>query len=300
MQTIFIVGATGLLGQTLTPYLKSLNKYHIAVHGNTQAADYKADFTQPKQTYECLNRANPNIIINLAALTNVDVCEANVQKAYQTNTAIVENIADWIKTTETACHLVQVSTDHVYGNTNSVASNSTLRHQEDLVDIVNIYALSKYAGEIAARCVDSTVLRTNFFGRSGIAVRPSFTDWLYKALHNREDVKVFTDIFFSPLSITTLVRMIALVVTYKPRGIFNVGSRLGMSKAEFAFKFAQELKLDVSCLTPVESKTITFLKANRPQDMRMDSSKFERALDLILPSTAEEIETVARHYYESI
>ena len=296
MRTILIIGATGLLGHALGPYLKNLGKYRVVLHGHTHAAELTADVSRPKDAMQCLSQINPDIVINLAALTNVDVCEVQLNDAYRINTAIVENVVSWIKAFKPECHLIQISTDHLYEAVESQGAATEQGSKEEVLKLVNVYALSKYAGEIAARGVNSTVLRTNFFGKSHVLNRVSFTDWLYGALIKREEIKVFTDVFFSPLSIATLVEMIELSVTKRPLGTLNLGSRFGMSKAAFAFEFARALGLDETCLTPMSSAQATFLKTSRPKDMRMDSSKFELSMGVVLPSLANEIENVARSY----
>lgn len=296
MRTILIIGATGLLGHALGPHLKSTGKYRVVLHGNSHASELTADFSQAKHASYCLSQIDPDVVVNLAALTNVDVCELQVNDAYRINTAIVENIVGWIKAVKPACHLIQISTDHLYDAVMLDGKESDRCSNEEIIKLVNVYALSKYAGEIAARCINSTILRTNFFGKSHLLSRVSFTDWLYLALVKREEIKVFTDVFFSPLSISSLVEMIELSITKRPIGTFNLGSRFGMSKATFAFKFARVLGLDETCLTPIKSAEATFLKTSRPKDMRMDSSKFELSMGVILPTLTNEIEQVARSY----
>ena len=53
---------------------------------------------------------------------------------------------------------------------------------EEQIKIRNYYAFSKYAGELAAIQVPSTILRTNFVGRSKVSHRESLTDWVYYSL----------------------------------------------------------------------------------------------------------------------
>jgi dTDP-4-dehydrorhamnose reductase len=59
-------------------------------------------------------KAAPDIIINLAALANVDICERHPQLAYLSNVKIVENLASSIRNLPIRCHLVHLSTDQVY------------------------------------------------------------------------------------------------------------------------------------------------------------------------------------------
>jgi dTDP-4-dehydrorhamnose reductase len=172
-------------------------------------------------------------------------------------------------------------------------------HVETQVTLTNNYAFSKYAGELAAMLVPSTILRTNFVGRSKVGSRESLTDWVYNSLTGKQHVQVLQDVYFSPLSMATLVRMIALVVEKKPLGVFNLGSHQGMSKADFDFAFARELNLPTATMTRIDSAQARFLKAYRPKDMRMDCSKFEQALGVTLPNLLEEIKNVAKEYDEN-
>ena len=168
----------------------------------------------------------------------------------------------------------------------------------DNITITNNYALTKYAGELAAIRVPSTILRTNFVGRSKVRHRESLTDWVYNSMTGNRQVQVLSDIYFGPLSITILVEMIELVVQKKPVGIYNLGAHNGMSKADFDFAFAECLKLPTNTMTRIETGQATFFKAYRPKDMRMDSSKFEDALGVKLPNLTDLIQHLAQEYYE--
>jgi len=194
--------------------------------------------------------------------------------------------------TKADCHLIQISTDHVYDGIGP--------HSEDQVTLTNNYASSKYAGELAATRVPSTVIRTNFVGRSKVGHRDSLTDWVYNSLTRGEDVRVLRDVFFSPLSMITLTEMILLVIEKKPLGIYNLGSHEGMSKAEFDFSFAENLGLQTKTMIPIDCSQATFLRAYRPKDMRMNCLKFENTLGVKLPLLEDEIKRVAKEYDDEV
>lgn len=286
---ILITGSTGLLGSTLVPWLKSHGNT-IATHARQNNADYAADLANKSETFALLDKIQPNVIVNLVGLTSVERCQDNANESYLVNTRTVENIANWILQTGAICHLIQISTDQVY--------DGACLHTEDQVNLTNNYAFSKYAGELAAALVPSTILRTNFVGRSKVTNRESLTDWVYNSLINRKHVQVLQDVYFNPLAMTTLVQMIELVVERKPVGIFNLGSKNGMSKADFDYTFADCLNLPTTTMTRIDSTQATFLKAYRPKDMRMDCTKFERALDVKLPDLLDQIKWVAGEYDE--
>ena len=289
MNKILVTGATGLLGSSLVPYLKKFG-YAVVTHAHTTQADVMFDIADRIKTYEILEQIQPDVIVNLVGLTNVELCENQVNLAYLANTRTVENLAYWIESSKEDCHLVQISTDHVY--------DGMWLHTEDNVTITNNYSFSKYAGELAALRVKSTILRTNFVGRSQVSYRESLTDWVYKSMVGSKQVQVLNDVYFSPLSIIALVQMIELVVQKKPIGTYNLGSHIGMSKADFAFAFAECLKLPTNTMARIQSSEAKFFRAYRPKDMRMDSSKFENVLGIKLPNLTDLIQQLAKEYNE--
>jgi dTDP-4-dehydrorhamnose reductase len=153
---------------------------------------------------------------------------------------------------------------------------------------INYYAFSKYAGELAASAVGSTILRTNMFGPSRCEGRHSLSDWLVGAMRRGDQVTVFQDVFFSPLSLETLSEQMAIVVERRVPGTFNLGSRDGMSKADFAFELAEQVGLRTDLLKRGSLKDVP-LNARRPEDMRMQVAKFESAFGVTLPSLKSEI-----------
>jgi dTDP-4-dehydrorhamnose reductase len=289
MNKILVTGSTGLLGGTLITVLKSSDNL-IITHANKSNAEVQADISDIKKTFKMLDEVKPDIIINLVGQISVELCQENPNIAYLANTKSVENLVSWIESGHKDCHLIQISTDHIYDGEGP--------HTEEVVTLTNNYAFSKYAGELAAKRIESTILRTNFIGRSKVAWRESLTDWVYRSLINKKHVQVLDDVFFSPLSMLTLSKLICLVVAKKPVGIFNLGSRNSMSKAEFDFAFADYLDLDAGLMTCINSKNADFLKAYRPKDMSMDSTRFEKMFNLILPDLIDEMKIAAEDYLE--
>lgn len=284
---ILVAGATGLLGSTLTPFLRGRGNT-VVTHARSSNADYLADLTNKSEAFAMLNKVRPEIIVNLVGLTSVERCEIFPNEAYLVNTQVVENLAQWIIESNSSSHLVQISTDHVYDGVGP--------HTEDQVALKNYYAFSKFAGELAAKQVSSTILRTNFIGRSKINNRQSLTDWVYHSLLDGNNIQVLSDVFFGPLAMDTLAELIQMVVERKIMGVFNLGSHDGMSKANLDFAFAECLRLPVGGMTLIDSSKAKFLHAYRPKDMRMVCSKFENTFDIKLPHVRDVIEQVAKEY----
>ena len=202
MTRVVVAGGSGLLGSTLVPYLQGSGLDVRAV--SSRNAPERVDFTDPETATTFLDAAAPDVIVNLIALTNVDECERNPTRAYELNTLVVENIARWVGVRHGDCRLIQISTDQLYDGVGP--------HAEDQVRPVNYYAFSKYAGELAARRENSTILRTNIFGRSACPGRVSFSDWLVRVLRAREPTTVFDDVSFNPVTFETLSQIVAAVI----------------------------------------------------------------------------------------
>jgi dTDP-4-dehydrorhamnose reductase len=278
---VVVLGARGRLGSYLLPHLDLCGH---KVLGLSRGGDgLNVDLTDFAQVCSALDGMMPDVIVNLAAQTNIDECEISPQSAYLANVKIVENLVQWVENTGGLSHLVHLSTDQLY--------HSLGPHKEDDIAMVNYYGFSKYAGELAARKVNSTILRTNFFGRIRVPGKKSFSDWLIDSLINENRITVFDDIYFSPLSLQRLVELLELVIFKRLNGTFNLGSREGMSKAHFAYKLAGVLGLPTKNMTGGGVGTIK-LTANRAKDMRMDSSKFENSFKVELPTLTQEIESL--------
>ena len=288
-ENICVVGGSGMLGTYLIPYLRDQGhrvfclsrKYHV---------DDESVLVNPdsdRSLRDALDACEPSIILNLAALTDVDMCEREPHQAYLCNVSVVERLSRWV-TKNSNCHLIQISTDHNYDGEGP---------QSELdIKIKNHYGFSKYAGELAAMSVGASVLRTNFFGKSLCVGRQSFSDWSYNKLVRGENISVFTDVFFSPLSMLSLSKYIELVISNPIPGLFNLGSRRGLSKADFVFKLADIFNLCTDNLSKVLYRDQKFLTP-RPSDMRMDSTKFELAYYSDgLPTLEQEINLIKGDY----
>jgi dTDP-4-dehydrorhamnose reductase len=286
VRVILVFGARGLLGASLCPALESMG-YRVQGQSRDCGAQIQCDPMDSIAIKKILDDLKPTAVVNLIALSNVDFCQDNLAAAYLANCRNAEVLVSAVEGASSRPHLIQISTDHLY--------NGIGPHAEGFALPSNVYALTKFAGELAALRVGATVMRTNFFGRSRSSVRKSFTDWIYEELASRRTFTVFDDVLFSAVHMSTLAACVAKAVELRHAGVFNVGAHNGLSKASFARHFANNLGLDSGAMTIGSVSGVKFA-APRPLDMRMDVGLFERTFDIDLPDMTNEIGVAADEY----
>jgi dTDP-4-dehydrorhamnose reductase len=284
---IILLGADGLLGSSLKLFLLNKN-YEIITVGRSISSDHILDLLNTNALTNLINQTLPTCIINLVALTNVDNCEVDVSTAMRSNGLVPGSISDAInKSQNPEIHFIHISTDQVYIGDGG--------HQEDRVCPVNVYGLSKLTGELMIKNSKSTILRTNFFGKSICKSRTSFSDWAYKSIYQLEPITLFKNILFNPLHISTICKYIDLIMERKVFGVFNLGSKNGISKAEFVLAFISGLGYKLNNVSIVDY-SVNCSIAKRPLNMTTNVSKFESALQIELPNIYSEIDLAILEY----
>lgn len=287
MKRILVTGAYGFLGPILCASLET-SGHLVFRQGRKSCAQVQCDPGKPEEFQGILDHCAPDVVINLVAKADVDGCEIDPVAAAMANVDVVHAVASAMKGRD--IHLVHLSTDHLYCGPGPSA--------EDRITPINVYARTKYQGELAAAEANATILRTNFVGHSVVSGRRSLSDWIVGQLRARERFTVFRDVFFSPLHVSTVCTWIEVAALRQVPGTFNLGARGGVSKAEFAFALANLLEEDAGLMT-VGDYTDVLQRAKRPRDMTMAVERFEQAFACTLPAIQNEIELLARDYATS-
>ena len=284
---IIMFGASGFLGTHLYNYLKKKN--NVLRCGRSKNNDIILKKIVQKKLTKILQKNITDVIINLISLTDVDLCERKPKKADEVNHKIVKNIVNSIIKSKLSnkVFFLHISTDQVYSGKGP--------HKEKFTNPINVYAKTKLRGEKYVKKINGCVLRTNFVGKSFDYKKKNLADWIFNSLNGRKNIQVFKNVKFSPLSIKTLCKYINLVINKKISGTYNIGSKNGLSKAQFAMKFAKKLKLNTNFLEVVNYKK-KILIAKRPLDMRMDSNYFKKKFNILLGNSNYEINLVSKQY----
>ena len=244
--------------------------------------------TDPDEFFRSSSKIKPEIILNFAAATDVDWCESHENEAFVANALIPQNIQKWIDDSNARTFVIHVSTDQVYNGQGSEASG------ENDTAPVNAYGRSKLAGERALNVKNTCVLRTNFVGKSPIP-KKSMTDWIIDKTDSGEKITGFSDVYFSPINISTLVSMIDLCIDQRPPGVMNLGSDRGISKDQFIREFLTRTNRDTGVVSSDSIDSCVGL-TRRPKNMVMDSLKFYSSLGIDPIDLDREIQYAAEEY----
>lgn len=254
---ILITGANGLLGQALVKRMSRFPEYDVLATSRSDTARFKGgscgyaplDITKADDVKALFHDFAPNVVINCAAMTQVDRCDEERSACWNVNARAVQYLADQCQ--EHGARLVQVSTDFVFDGEDGP-------YREDArPNPVNYYGRSKLAGENAARGAGMSkwaIVRTILlYGTGHDLGRSNFVLWLLGELMNGNPVHIVTDQWRTPTYVDDLAVGIERLVHYEKTGIYHLSGRELMSIYDFALTIADVFGQDPSLIHPVTS-----------------------------------------------
>lgn len=206
----------------------------------------------------------PDVIINCAALTNVDGCEKMWDLAYKINAIGPRNLA--IAATTVGAKLVHVSTDYVFAGTERAP-----RTEFDEPNPISAYGKTKLEGEHFVRQFAEKffILRTAWLYGDG----KNFVKTMVRASKTHDEVSVVCDQFGSPTSAVELAKMIHFLEGTDNYGIFHATCEGETNWADFTEAFYKKLgiKTKVNHITSQEYVNMNPDAAKRPAYSNLDN-----------------------------
>ena len=273
MKKIVIFGAGGQLGRELSEiYKNALKVYH-----HPSATGIEVELSDLESPRRIINENEPDIVINAAALANVDLCEKDHTLAYTVNG---ESVNAMVK----ACRkvgsvFVHVSTDYVFDGYDGMYTEKSAPNP------INYYGLSKLVGDIFALSYEnSVVVRTSgVYGYSR-----NFPLFVLNKLMKNEEVNAIEG-YYSPIHAANLAIAISKILNTELKGLMNIaGERV--SRFEFARKIAEKFGLDRTLIN--ERKEVLDMNAKRPYDSSLDSSFVAANIDFDFYSIDSNLESM--------
>ena len=274
MKKILITGSTGQLGNTLGKVFKS--RYDLVFTSRTKPnknTNYFLDITNLLLVKDMVSAISPDIIINLAALTNVDLCESNPDLAHAINFQGVKNLVNVYKGP-----IIHLSTDYVFdGKLGQYKENDT-------TNPINVYGVSKYKAEkiLLEESKESLVIRTNVLYDYQSKAKSSFLNWVVDSLKRGEKIKVVDDQFNNPTWTDSISVVIDRAIKADLNGLIHWGDFDWISRYDFANKIADKFNLQSNLIEPIKTEELNQV-APRPLNGGLDTTLAQDLLRLEPP-----------------
>jgi dTDP-4-dehydrorhamnose reductase len=279
---VLVTGVSGLLGVNLSLLLAEEHRvtgiYHQHRLRNTPFELLQADLSDASQLANVLEQSHPEIIINCAAMANLDRCEEQPQAAMAINADMPALLAKQAR--RLGIQLIHISTDAVFDGIQGGYSEA------DIPNPLGVYAMTKFVGEkyVTAEYPEALVARVNFYGCSISGAR-SLAEWFFNHLSAGNTIYGFTDVYFCPLFVDHLVKILWTMAEKGIGGLYHVVSSECLSKYDFGVQLARLFNLNEALIFP-SSWQKAGLKALRSPNLCLDTSKIQRSLSQIMPGQA--------------
>lgn len=232
MMKVLLTGSNGQLGRELRRQLTTSDNQYTII-----STDYDTlDITSLSQVKEYILAHIPDVVINCAAHTAVDLAETDIENAYRINALGPKHLA--IACDQIGAKLIQVSTDYVFDG------ESPLPLREDTsVAPQSIYGTSKLAGEehVKTFCKRHFIIRTAWLYGEG----NNFVRTMLKLAKTNPELSVVGDQFGSPTYTKDLAKVIIDLMHTEYYGIYHGTCEGQCSWYDFARKIFELKRIDI-------------------------------------------------------
>ena len=256
MRKVFITGASGQLGVALHHLMSGLEKYQVCRTDTIRSEEAKVqdlDITDEAAVMEAVEAFRPDIIINCAAMTAVDLCESEQDKAYRINALGPKYLA--LAAGRCGAKLVHLSTDYVYDG-----QKDKPYIESDETNPISVYGRTKLEGElfVLEHCPRSFILRTAGVYGEG----KNFVKTMLKLAEAGNPIRVVSDQVCSPTSALELAKVLLFLMETDSYGIYHTTCEGSTSWYEFAVTIFRMAGKDVQVIAIPTSEYPT--PAKRP------------------------------------
>lgn len=263
---ILVTGSNGLLGQKLIKLLG--NKPDIELLATSKGANrvsnqegyqYQAlDITNQQEINSIFDTFKPNVVINTAAMTNVDACEKDKELCWDLNVNAVKYMIAASEKHNT--HLIHLSTDFVFDGKEGPYKET------DQPNPLSYYGKSKYEAEklLQVSNIKWAIARTIIvYGVAENMSRSNIVLWAKEALEKGNPLTIVDDQFRSPTLAEDLAMGCWLIAEKHAEGIYHLSGKDNLSVLDLVYAVADFYGYDKSIITAISSASLN-QTAKRP------------------------------------
>lgn len=217
---IWVVGAEGRVGSVIREMLDGYEADLL----ETDMEDVDITCASDVALFAAINR--PNTIINCAGLTDVRLCEENIEQAYKVNALGVRNLSAEARKLD--ARIIQLSTDDIFHDT-----KNTVFHEFDTPNPKTVYGKSKLAGEnfVKELAPKHLIIRSSWvYGKAG----DNFVNSILEQSKTSDSIELPEEQYASPTSAKELARVILRLMRAEQEGVYHAVCKGVCSRRELA------------------------------------------------------------------
>jgi dTDP-4-dehydrorhamnose reductase len=232
---ILVTGAHGLVGRSL---LRQRGAAELVGCGRSSdpaegRAYQQVDLLDREALRQLLVEVQPDWVIHTAALTNVDQCETERERARQVNLDTVSHLVETCG--EVRAGLVHFSTDYVFDGRRGPYD------EEDQPNPLSYYGALKLESErlVLDSGIKGLVVRTLWLYGYILGARPNLVTWPLDVLARGEPVQIVDDQWGNPTYVHDLAQGVLELCQRDFRGLLHLGGAAYMTRYELVLQLAR-------------------------------------------------------------
>ncbi len=281
---VLVIGAKGMLGRDLTDVLNSSLPNDEIFGWDIDEIDIQKE----EETAFKIEKLRPDIVVHIAAYTDVDGCELNEEKAFAVNAEGTKHVA--LAASRCQAKMIYLSTDYVFdGNKREPYLETDFPHP------LNVYGRSKLQGEqyVQELVRDALIIRTQWlYGRHG----KNFVASILQQAREKRVLSIVNDQIGSPTYTADLASAVIALIQFDARGIFHVTNSDFCTWYTFGQAILKLSGVDKVRVIPISSKELG-RPAIRPSYSVFSCQKLKKETGLALrpwPEALKDYLTISR------
>jgi dTDP-4-dehydrorhamnose reductase len=294
---VYVAGCGGMLGRAVYEYFNDRTTVKATDIDLNIGWLSHADVRDYCSINDSISEFNPDFILNLAALTDLEYCERNQEDAWLTNALGAENIA--LIASRLDVPLVYISTAGIVDGSQEIYNDFGTHHP------LSVYGKSKYAGELAVQNMvrQHFVFRAGWMMGGGPAVDKKFINKIYKQIKaGAKTLFVVDDKLGTPTYTKSFAAAIYAVAETNLYGVYNQvcsgsGSRYDVAE-EFVRLLGVENRIKIDKVGSDKFDEEYF--APRPKSEKLENLKLRaRSIDF-MPDWKEALAEYVEEFKEDL
>ena len=286
-RVILVIGAKGMLGRDLMGILHSSFSNEEVIGWDIEDMDIQKE----SESVTRIEKLRPEIVIHIAAYTDVDGCELDQERAFAVNAEGTKHVA----LAASKCHakMVYLSTDYVFDG-----DKSEPYLESDSPHPLNVYGHSKLKGEqyVQELVKDFLIIRTQWlYGPFG----KNFVSSILRQAREKSALSIVNDQTGSPTYTVDLAKAISKLIQFDARGIFHVANRDLCTWYTFGQAILKLSGVNRVRLIPISSRELD-RPAARPSYSVLNCQKLKRETGLTMRPWSEALKDYLSSYRQPL